>query len=98
FPRRRVQSQSHSAQKRNRRIARSRAQMSCSGNAIAAENETARQEARKSRASCRARGTVRRLEPRKNSNALDAQELTPRVRIPRQRTSVQRGVRFTKLW
>jgi len=71
--------------------------MSCSGNAIAAENETARPESRKYRASCRARRTVRRLEPRKNSNALDAQELTPRVRIPRRRTGVQGGVRFTQL-
>lgn len=66
--------------------------MSCSGNAIAAENETARPESRKYRASCRARHTVRRLEPRKNSTALDAQELTPRVRIPRRRTGVQGGV------
>jgi hypothetical protein len=28
---------------------------------------------------------------------LDAQELTPRVRIPRRRTGVQGGVRFTQL-
>src|SRR4029078_1638725 len=96
FPRRRVQLQSRSAQKRNRRRARSRAQRSRSGNAIAAENETARLESRKYRASCRAQHIVRRLEPRKNSNAFGAQEIDPPARIPRRRTGVQGGRRFSQ--
>src|SRR6185295_3150050 len=65
------------------------------GNAIAAESGRARPESRRSRASYRARHTVRRLEPRTLLCSLNPQEQTPRARVPRRRTNVQGGYRFT---